>query len=172
MHDTSADITRRALLSRIATALGVFLCAALGIPLIGAVASPAGRRDEAPWIPLGSVSDFPVGQPRMVQFGLRRSDGYFQSTLPRSVWVYRPDADRLVVRNARCTHLGCLVSYRSDSSTFLCPCHGGVFALDDGRVLDGPPPRPMDSLTYRVDAGQVLVQYQDFQVGVPGQVAL
>ncbi|HZT09223.1 MAG TPA: Rieske (2Fe-2S) protein [Chloroflexota bacterium] len=164
--------TRRALLARVGAGLGAFLAAALGVPVIGAIVSPAGRRDESPWISLGQVADFAVGQPRMVQFGIRRADGYLQTTLPRAVWVYRSTEENVVVRNARCTHLGCLVGYRAESSTFVCPCHGGVFARDDGRVLDGPPPRAMDELRYRIDGGLLMTQYQDFQVGVPNRVAL
>jgi quinol---cytochrome c reductase iron-sulfur subunit, bacillus type len=166
------QVTRRRLLARVATALAAFVAAAAGIPLLGAVASPAGRRDEPPWIPLGSVADFSVGQPRMVQFGLSRADGYLQTSLPRAVWVYRADSNQVKVHNARCTHLGCLVSYRPESAALICPCHGGVFALQDGRVLDGPPPRPLDELEYRIEGGQIIARYQDFQVGVPGRVAL
>src|SRR5581483_9610471 len=102
MEPSSEGITRRRVLARVATALGAFLATGLGIPLLGAVASPAGQRDESSWITLGPSADFPVGQPRMVQFGISRADGYLQTTLPRAVWVYRPDASTLIVRNARC----------------------------------------------------------------------
>ncbi|MBM2810568.1 MAG: menaquinol-cytochrome c reductase iron-sulfur subunit [Chloroflexi bacterium] len=166
------DITRRALLSRVAVALGAFLSAALGIPVIGAAISPAGRREEAPWITLGPLSGFAIGEPRMVQFGISRPDGYLTTNSPRSVWVYRPDANNLLVYNARCTHLGCLVNYRSESASFLSPCHGGVFAASDGHVVDGPPPRPLDRLDHRMDGEVLQVQYRDFLVGVPNQVAL
>ncbi len=142
------------------------------MPLIGAVIAPALRRDEPLWVPVGSPSDFAVGQPRMITFGVQRVDGYFRTTLQRAVWVCRLAEASLVVYNARCTHLGCLVNYRADSQTFLSPCHAGVFAVRGGRVLDGPPPRPLDTLEYRVEAGRLLVQYQDFRVGVPEKVSL
>jgi hypothetical protein len=47
-----------------------------------------------------------------------------------------------------------------------------VFALGDGRVLEGPPPRPLDRLASQVTGGQLSVQYQDFLAGVPDQVPL
>jgi Rieske Fe-S protein len=165
-------VSRRALLSRVAATLGSFLAAALGVPLVGAVVSPATRRDESPWVALGSSGDFVVGRPRLVQFGIERADGYLQTTLPRAVWVSRLNDDQLIVHNARCTHLGCLVDYDAASHTFLCPCHGGVFALADGRVLDGPPPRPLDALEHREEGGRLLARYQDFQAGVPDKIAL
>ena len=143
-----------------------------GIPLVGAAVAPGGRRDEAQWIPLGLAADFPVGKPTVANFSIKKVDGHLHTTVPRSVWVYRGIGGQVVVYNARCTHLGCLVSLRTASSTFYCPCHGGVFAAEDGRVLDGPPPRPLDRLEYRIDSGQLVVQYQDFRVGIPEKVTL
>jgi Rieske Fe-S protein len=168
----SARATRRGLLSRLAAMLGMLLAGAVGVPLVGALVGPAVRREDARWMALGAASDFAVGQPRMITFGVTKTDAYLRTTLQRAVWVYRPDEMRLFVYNARCTHLGCLVSYRAESRTFLSPCHAGIFALEDGRVLDGPPPRPLDRLEYRVENGQVLVQYREFLVGVPEQVPL
>ncbi len=168
----SPTADRRAFLKRLALALGGFLGAALGVPVVGAAVAPAVRRDEAPWVNLGRVVDFAVGIPRIVTVGIERADGYRRTTVSRALWVWRPVENQLIVYNARCTHLGCLVSYRPDSQTFLSPCHAGVFALQDGRVLDGPPPRPLDRLSYRIEEGQLLVQYRDFLVGVPEQVPL
>jgi cytochrome b6-f complex iron-sulfur subunit len=44
--------------------------------------------------------------------------------------------------SAICTHLGCTVN-RSGQG-YHCPCHGSVFN-DQGRVLGGPAPRPLES---------------------------
>lgn len=40
-----------------------------------------------------------------------------------------------------CTHLGCTVN--RDDAGYRCPCHGSVFD-QDGQVLSGPAPRPLD----------------------------
>ncbi len=168
-HIVEAESSRRAFLQRLAAALGAFMAAAAGVPIAGALISPALRGEAAQWVPLGQASDFAVGQPRLVSFGLTKMDGYQRTTLQRGVWVYRPNDADLIVYSARCTHLGCLINFRADSGTFLCPCHGGVFALADGSVVDGPPPRPMDRLEHRIDDGRLLVQYRDFVVGVPEQ---
>jgi menaquinol-cytochrome c reductase iron-sulfur subunit len=162
------DPSRRAFLGRMAGALGAFLAAAIGVPLAGAALAPAARRDEGQWIVLGSEGEFGPGEPRMITFGSTRADAYIQATVSRAVWVYRAP-DGLRVYNGRCTHLGCLVTYRSSSRTFLCPCHGGVFDVRNGAVLDGPPPRPLDQLENRVDRGELSVNYRDFLVGVPEQ---
>lgn len=166
------ELSRRRFLERLAIVTGGFLTTAIGVPLIGAVVAPGLRRESPQWIPIGAAGEFAPGQPRLVTFSVAKTDGYLRTTVARAVWVYRPSEDGLVVYNARCTHLGCLVNYQAPSQALSCPCHGGVFALGDGRVLDGPPPRPLDQLAHQVDGGQLTVQYQDFLAGVPDRVPL
>jgi cytochrome b6-f complex iron-sulfur subunit len=43
---------------------------------------------------------------------------------------------------AKCTHEGCTVAYKADEGLIWCACHNGKFAFD-GRVISGPPPRPL-----------------------------
>ncbi|MCC7228827.1 MAG: Rieske (2Fe-2S) protein [Fimbriimonadaceae bacterium] len=46
----------------------------------------------------------------------------------------------------RCTHLSCPVSYEPDKHRLYCPCHNGAFSIEDGRVLQGPPPHPLPKI--------------------------
>ena len=166
------DQTRRQFLSRTAGSVAAFLAAAVGVPLAGAALAPAIRQEDSQWTPLGPFADFPLGQPKMVSFTQSKIDGYLRSTVSRTVWVYRSGQDQVVIYNGRCTHLGCLVNYQASSRTFNCPCHGGIFTVADGAVIDGPPPRPLDRLLYHVEDGRLLAEYHDFLVGVPDQTAL
>lgn len=172
MAEVDQTVGRRAFLTRLAGAIGAFLAAAVGVPLAGAVVAPGLRREETQWVPIGSIASFSLGKPRLVSFGISKTDGYLKTTSARAVWVLRISDDQLIVYNARCTHLGCLVNYQSVSQAFISPCHGGVFAAADGSVLDGPPPRPLDRLGHRVVNGQVTVEYRDFLAGVPDRVPL
>lgn len=59
--------------------------------------------------------------------------------------------------SAVCTHLGCIVQYVPDGEqAWVCPCHHGRYARD-GRVLGGPPPRPLAAIPAKVRDGQVVV---------------
>jgi cytochrome b6-f complex iron-sulfur subunit len=44
-----------------------------------------------------------------------------------------------------CTHFGCITKWMEKDKFFFCPCHGGKFG-PDGKVLGGPPPRPLQQL--------------------------
>lgn len=42
-----------------------------------------------------------------------------------------------------CTHLSCAVVFNQQANTLDCPCHKGVFNLQEGRPIAGPPTRPL-----------------------------
>jgi Rieske Fe-S protein len=70
--------------------------------------------------------------------GLRLVDGH-------KVAAYRDETGQLHAVNARCTHMGCLVSWNTAERSWDCPCHGSRFDTD-GRVIQGPAFRPLDPL--------------------------
>ncbi|WP_250002965.1 FAD-dependent oxidoreductase [Actinoplanes sp. M2I2] len=60
----------------------------------------------------------------------------------RQCAAYRDRAGELHAVSARCTHLGCIVSFNDAETTWDCPCHGSRFATD-GTVIHGPAVRPL-----------------------------
>jgi cytochrome b6-f complex iron-sulfur subunit len=50
---------------------------------------------------------------------------------------------------ATCTHLDCIVEYRSPDKAIWCNCHGGQYDLN-GRPVAGPPPKPLTLLQVHV----------------------
>jgi glycine/D-amino acid oxidase-like deaminating enzyme/nitrite reductase/ring-hydroxylating ferredoxin subunit len=74
---------------------------------------------------------------------LAPGEGRVVSHRGRQVAVARDDAGRPHAVSARCTHLGCIVSYNDAEGSWDCPCHGSRFALDGG-VLEGPAVRPLE----------------------------
>jgi glycine/D-amino acid oxidase-like deaminating enzyme/nitrite reductase/ring-hydroxylating ferredoxin subunit len=55
----------------------------------------------------------------------------------RALAVSRGDDGELVAVSARCTHLGCLVTWNPAERSWDCPCHGSRF-LADGTLIQGP----------------------------------
>ena len=58
--------------------------------------------------------------------------------------------------SAVCTHLACIVQYRSDINHIWCACHNGHFDLN-GRNVEGPPPKPLEQFVVNVRAEQIVV---------------
>ncbi|HUY89973.1 MAG TPA: ubiquinol-cytochrome c reductase iron-sulfur subunit [Pirellulales bacterium] len=120
------------------------------------------RRREVKWAALDSLHAFPVGETRQVTFDnpLRQPwDGMVSRT---SVYVRNegqgPDGQpKFLVLAVNCAHLGCPVSWFSQSGLFMCPCHGGVYYADGQRAA-GPPPRGLYHCLWRVRDGRLEVQ--------------
>jgi Rieske Fe-S protein len=64
----------------------------------------------------------------------------------RRVLVLEGADDRLRALDAKCTHEGCTVRFVPAEGVIWCACHNGRFDLD-GRVISGPPPRPLPRYT-------------------------
>ncbi len=74
--------------------------------------------------------------------------------------LIRTRGGALVAYSQKCTHLACAVVPRVDEGILHCPCHNGVFELATGRVLAGPPPRPLPLIELEVVGDEV------FAIGV------
>ena len=62
------------------------------------------------------------------------------------ILVFQDGTSQVRALNAKCTHEGCTVQFVPGDSVIWCACHNGRFDLD-GRVLAGPPPRPLSRYT-------------------------
>ena len=56
--------------------------------------------------------------------------------------VRTPDG-KLVAYSQVCTHLSCAVIYDKKDNALFCPCHNGMFSIDRGAPIAGPPTRPL-----------------------------
>lgn len=59
--------------------------------------------------------------------------------------------------SAICTHLGCLVEWDDKKHEIICPCHAGLFDME-GKVVSGPPPRPLPAHAVTVVDGKIMVK--------------
>ena len=93
---------------------------------------------------VGKVGDFKPNSGKIVRFG------------SRPVILIRPATDEWRAFSATCTHLNCTVQYQEASRQILCACHNGLYDLS-GRVVSGPPPRPLEEYTVHVRGEEVVV---------------
>jgi Rieske Fe-S protein len=113
--------------------LALVSCAAFAAN--GTLAALGARRGEFRGAParVAGVEDLPVGGWKVFAY-----PGPGDPCL-----LVRLDRDRFVAYSQKCTHLGCPVVFRAATRRLYCPCHEGYFSAEDGRVLAGPPPRPL-----------------------------
>jgi menaquinol-cytochrome c reductase iron-sulfur subunit len=172
--NVNKEMTRRSFLDYSIRAVGAFITAIVAVPVIGYVVSPAFTKKKAGWVQLGKVSEFRVQEPKLVEFTLFRKDGWVEVADKKSVWVVRRNGEDFTVYNSRCTHLGCAYNWQVSGphkGHFVCPCHNGIFSID-GKVLGGPPPRPLDRLQHKVEGGKLQCIYEDFRLGVPEKIPI
>lgn len=165
MMDIGKKTPRRTFFRRVIKAIGGFIGLSLSIPLAAYIISPALKGRSVRRFKVGSISELDPGYPREMNTVFGIQDGWMKTKTARAVWVVKErETGKLRAYNPHCTHLGCAYDWDKGDRVFKCPCHGGVYAID-GKVLAGPPPRPLDTMEYHVEDGNLFVHYQDFKAG-------
>lgn len=149
---------RRALVAFVNTVIGLIgagLAALVGVFALRPAAAQAGGR----WVRAGSTDDLTPDEPVPRVVTVPRVDGWYRERARQTVFVVWDGSTGVRAMSATCTHLGCQVVWDGAEGRFHCPCHGGAYDAA-GRVLGGPPPRPLDAVEARIDpaSGSVLVR--------------
>jgi menaquinol-cytochrome c reductase iron-sulfur subunit len=148
---------RRTFLVGTLTAIHAGIVGILGLIVGGVVASPMFGREQETWVPAGSLETLPENEPTQVTLRVAREDGYREVIDRRTIFLVKSSDGAVTAIDTTCTHLGCRVSWDSESKLIKCPCHGGVYD-HMGTVQSGPPPSSLARFTTRVDGDQVLVR--------------
>jgi len=134
--------------------IGGGLAAVLGAFTFGSRASASQVR----WSRAGTTSDLKPDEPVARVLSVSRVDGWYRARARETVFLVWDGDKTIRAMSATCTHLGCQVQWQSKEKKFRCPCHGGVYAAD-GTVLEGPPPRPLQTIEARLESdSSVLVR--------------
>lgn len=149
--------SRRRFLARLACTLHAALAAGLSVPFLGYLIGRKPASAEEQWIRLGPPPDLPAGRPAKIEFEAEEGEGWWRRRRVRVAWLVRREDHRWTAFASRCTHLGCPYFWNREKASFLCPCHGGIFDLE-GRVLAGPPLRPLDRHRIRKDQGALWIE--------------
>lgn len=155
-EDAAADPERRTFLIRTIAAIGGGITAGVAVPAIAFVAGSArAAGTEDVWIRLGSAASIePGAPPTLLKATVSRRTGYLVEEQEISVFVTTENGTEFTVLSNICTHLGCRVRWVEDQDGFFCPCHNAVFD-ENGQVVQGPPPRPLDRFEWMVEEGQL-----------------
>ena len=70
--------------------------------------------------------------------------------------MIRTAPDRFVAYSQKCTHLSCAVYFAREANRLECPCHEGYFSVEDGAVLQGPPPRPLPRIALKREGNDMI----------------
>lgn len=148
---TTADLTnsgsggpasRRGLLHLGITLAGACYAGAIGYPVYRYLATPA-RKAELAESEITTVSIPTSGLP-----GPGTGTIFLFGSRP-TLLIHHQDG-HYVAFDAVCSHLGCTVAYQPDNKRIFCPCHGGVYDVNTGAVVAGPPPKGLT--VYKVEA--------------------
>ncbi len=147
-HENGVD--RRGLLRWVINVIVGGIGAVLAVVVGGAIGSPSFRKDKERWLPAGRILGLQPEQPQPVTLRVVRKQGYYEAVDHEVVFLIRGSDDKVTAMSSICTHLGCHVSWDPQSRVFRCPCHGGVYDIS-GKVVAGPPPRPLATYSTRID---------------------
>jgi Rieske Fe-S protein len=157
--DESNNLNRRQFVKVTAASIVTLITAAIGLPALAYIIYPATQTQESDaWIPLGPLENYPVGQPTLFNFTRTKVNGWEKTVNSYGAYVVRYTEITQKVFSSTCTHLSCRVNWRNDETNFHCPCHDGVFDIE-GKVVSGPPPRPLDEYENKVEDGNLFIHF-------------
>jgi Rieske Fe-S protein len=159
------SMTRRAVFAGAVQGFGGVAVAAVALPAVGFALAPVFDREEELWEGVGKLTDFSsetytprvitivegIGEAGKTTVYVRRGNPGLSEQEPQ---LPPEGPDDIIAISTRCAHLGCPVRYVQAASNFICPCHGGVYDFQ-GKVIGGPPVRPLDRFQTRVTDGEV-----------------
>lgn len=146
---------RRFLESTVLATAGV-----VGATLLGVggrfVAGDALKAEEARWVQIGEITNYPQGQIHKATYSTRRKDAWRTTEEKGLLYLFTEDGANYTAFSAVCTHLGCNVHMNEEGEGFRCPCHDAYFSRS-GDVVSGPPRRSLVRLEAKIEAGVLSV---------------
>lgn len=137
--------------------VGGFMAAATVMPMVRFAVDPALQAKAGGDLVATNVKvDDITTEPTRVDFKFEQVDGWYESTVTQTAWVYKDDKGDIVALSPVCKHLGCTVNWNSNpeyKNEFFCPCHNGRYYKDGKNVPKTPPTAPLDRYEYEIRDG-------------------
>ncbi len=157
MADKNNEISRKSFLKIATVSIGGLISAVIAIPAISYIIGPSlQNKKTGEWTRLGSIRKIETGIPTLFKTKIERRSGWIVNEVELSIYVLTTNGRDYVAISNICTHLGCRVRWISEQQRFFCPCHNGIFDKE-GKVVAGPPPRPLDRYEAKVENDQIYI---------------
>lgn len=112
------------------------------------------------WFAAGPLPEVKVGRPVEIAYTRKKWEGAKLRSYPQKSYLVKSKSGDLYAIDPTCTHLGCMCFWDDSIRMFMCPCHGGAFDVN-GRVVLGPPPRPLRRLEVRIADGKLYLRDEE-----------
>lgn len=126
------NLTRRSFLDYLLGTSSFATLAAILYPIIRFMAPPQIVEAMQSSVVAAKISELPPNSGKIFKFGSKPG------------LIVHTASGELKAFSAVCTHLDCIVQYRSDTKQIWCACHNGQYNLN-GENIGGPPPRPLEA---------------------------
>ncbi|KSU85571.1 ubiquinol-cytochrome c reductase iron-sulfur subunit [Fictibacillus enclensis] len=152
------DISRRQFLNYTLTGVGGFMAAGMLMPMVRFAIDPILEKGASQdMVAVTEVSK--IGkEPKRFNFKIKQKDGWYESEVTQSAWVYKNGKGELIALSPVCKHLGCTIDWNTDPAhpnQFYCPCHGGRYEKDGTNIKGTPPLAPLDVYDSQVKDGKL-----------------
>lgn len=156
---TSYKLSRRDFVGIVLAFLGTVMGVVIGLPAIGYLISPATKtKKREAWIPAGPLENYPEGIPTFFSFTRTTVNGWEKTVNSFGVYIIRSSEGEIKALSNMCTHLSCRVTWKEEFQGYICPCHDAHFDID-GKVVKGPPPKPLYKYETKVEDGTLLIHF-------------
>ena len=136
--------SRRRFLDYLLGTSAVATFAAIFYPIFRFMSPPQVVESTENSVIAAKLSEVPINSGKIFKFGNKPGI------------LVRTGAGEFKAFSAVCTHLECIVQYRSDTKQIWCACHNGQYNLS-GKNIGGPPPRPLEEFKVNTRGDDIVV---------------
>ncbi|MEO8026486.1 MAG: ubiquinol-cytochrome c reductase iron-sulfur subunit [Bryobacteraceae bacterium] len=136
--------------------LNAVIGAAMAIPAALYLLVPPKTKKGTAWVEATDLGQLQPNAPQEVVFRRNRVDGWKVVSEKTTAWVVKKSDTEAFALAPGCTHLGCAYHWEAAKNSFVCPCHTSLFSID-GKVLEGPAPRPLDRFETKLSGTKLLI---------------
>ncbi|TMN20670.1 ubiquinol-cytochrome c reductase iron-sulfur subunit [Lentibacillus cibarius] len=162
MSEDKQPVSRRQFLNYTLTGVGGFMAAGLVVSPIRMAIDPVLQESTAS----GDYTNVKLAvediteEPQRVDWEIQQVDGWYESKVTKSAWVYKDENGDIVALSPICKHLGCIVSWAGSEdypNQFYCPCHDGRYYKNGVNVPNTPPTAPLDVYDHKIENGMLFL---------------